>query len=221
VTLDVSSYEKDFKKAVNSFGRSETEQLCRQLVTDLRAADESFDPDVARRILGHLQRKRYFDLLQRVADAFQQTGLQTPGIRKQYAQALIDQGLLSAAVPYLERLAKQTEGQPEDAYEHSGSRGLLGRAYKQIYVDLASPGSPEAIGALNQAIGCYRSVYRGDPAEYSWHGINTVALLHRAAVDGIPVHGISDPDWRAILLAQEILQRMTVKWDNGTACRGE
>ena len=51
---------------------------------------------------------RHFLLLQRVADAFIQSGLDDPAIRIGHAQALLDQDNLVAAVAVLDRLVEDT-----------------------------------------------------------------------------------------------------------------
>jgi tetratricopeptide (TPR) repeat protein len=175
------------------------------------------DEFAATRVLATLRGQRQFDLLHRCAEAFLQEGLRTPSVRKLYAQALLDQGRLAAALPFLQALVEDTAQAPEDAADHAEARGLLGRAWKQVYVDAHNPRSSEARIALNRAIAAYREVYRCDPAEYAWHGINAAALLHLADVDGVQVHGVADPDWRCISLSEEILGQMNMKWLNNRA----
>ncbi|MCP4203920.1 MAG: DUF4071 domain-containing protein [bacterium] len=217
MTWNDKKFEKEFAAAVEKFDRLETENECRRLIEHLRATVEPYDAGAAKKILGHLQRKRYFDLLQRVADAFQQTGLRTPRVRRQYAQALLDQGGLSAALPFLENLAQETAKQPDMAFEHSEARGLLGRAYKQIYIDTDNPKSPEARDALKKAIDAYHSVYEIDKSEHTWHGINSVALLRRAATDGVPIAGFDDPEKASNEIAEKILEGIETKWDERKA----
>ena len=108
MSWDAEQFEQELRGAVDAFDRLETGNQCDRLIAHLRASGQPYDQGAARKILGHLQRKRYFKLLQRVADAFMQTGLRAPRIRRQYAQALLDQGGLSAALPLLEALAEET-----------------------------------------------------------------------------------------------------------------
>ena len=60
---------------------------------------ELLPPEAAKRVLGGLRRKRFFAAMQRVADALIHGGQGTPVVRRQYAQALIDQGALTGADP--------------------------------------------------------------------------------------------------------------------------
>ena len=190
---------------------------CEEIVTLLRQEGLPAHAAPATTVLKILRGEREFDLLQQVTEAFMQCGLQTPEIRKLYAQALLDQGRINVALPFLESLASDTSDIAEDTGEHAEAQGLIGRGWKQIYVDTANPAKAEARAALNNAIRAYLSVYRTDPDEYSWHGINAAALLHRAAVDKVSVHGVADPDWRSIALAEEILSQMERKWLNRRA----
>lgn len=217
MTWNDDQFERDFAAAVKDFDRLETENQCRRLIEHLRAIDEPYDGRAAGKILGHLRRKRYFDLLQRVADAFQQTGVRTPQVRRQYAQALLDQGGLSAALPFLEKLAQETADRADLAFEHSEARGLLGRAYKQIYSDIDNPKSPESREALKKAIDAYHSVYQSDPSKHTWHGINSVALLRRAAVDKVSIVGFDDPEMISTEIAEKILHSIEAKWDDRNA----
>ena len=217
MSWDNDRYENNLAAAVDKFDRPAVEGLCEQLILQLRSMGKPYSPKSAKKILGTLQRKRYFDLLQRVADAFQQNGLRAPRVRRQYAQALLDQGGLSAALPFLEKLVADTDGELEDAAENSEARGLLGRAYKQIYIDINNPSSPEACQALNKSICWYRSVYENDPEVHSWHGINTVATLRRAAIDGVKVENLEDPDLLSNDMAKDILEHMSSKWDERKA----
>ncbi len=217
MTWDPDHFEGELNTAVNAFDRARTERLCERLIERLRTNTELYESGAAGKVLGHLQRQRYFNLLQRVADVFLQTGVQAPRIRQHYAQALLDQGALCAAISFLDNLVQQTADRQEHAVEHSEARGLLGRAYKQIYVDFDNPESAEARRALNQSINWYHSAYVSDPTEHSWHGINAVATLRRAAVDGVPVQATIDTAARSMTIAQEILDLLTAKWSNGQA----
>ena len=110
--------------------------------------------------------------MERLADAFLQSGQRHPRIRRQYAQALLDQGRISSALSVLDRLVADTAR--KDRRENAEAPGLLGRANKQMYVD----GHGEASLAretLKRAIRRYYDVYRKAPSEYLWHGVNALA----------------------------------------------
>src|SRR5206468_7934203 len=100
---------------------------------------------------------------------FVRFGQNAPRIRRQYAQALIDQGILLASEPVLQALTLESlDGDGEVAEAH----GLLGRLYKQLYVNADSPSNPYVRAFFDRALSEYLETYRLDPPRYSWHGIN-------------------------------------------------
>jgi len=219
MTWDPATSQKQLFDAIAALDRPRVVALCDELIAYVRGEAEPYRLQPARRILAALRDQRHFVLLQRVADAFIQAGRDDPVIRRQYAQALLDQGNLSAAVAVLDRLVIDTQGQ---AREHAEARGLLGRAYKQMYV--AAEGGPveRCKRFLERAIAQYRDVYE-ESAEYRWHGINAAALIDRARRDGIALEGIDDTRAAAARLAREILEAIEAlgdtadTWDQGTA----
>ena len=171
--------------AAAEYQRALTRERVLALIEYIRG-NEIIETKLALRALDALRAKRWFDLLQSLADALIQSGQRAPEIRKLYAQALIDQGAISAAVAFLEQLVADSSDNP---FEHRQARGLLGRTYKQSYVDGhgLSPSRREEL--MHNAIGYYYDVYREDSDAY-WQGINVVALLARAARDGVAVSGV-------------------------------
>src|SRR5262245_66453740 len=68
-------------------------------------------------ILGKLRRKRFFELIEQLAETFRFVGTDDPQIRRQYAQALIDQRKIEKAIDTLEAMDSRTggPGSEEDA----------------------------------------------------------------------------------------------------------
>jgi hypothetical protein len=187
--------------AARALDRPHVTALCDELIARLRQNDAPLAPDGAEHVLSTLRRKRFFPQMERVADALIQTGQDAPVVRRQYAQALIDQGALTAAVAVLRILERETAGHDS---EHAEARGLLGRAFKQQYVSAGHPRAPRLRAALGEAIRWYHEAYAEQPARNHWHGINAVACLARARRDGVDVD--ADVDERR--LADEILSRL-------------
>jgi hypothetical protein len=147
-------------------------------------------------LLAQLRRKRRFACMTMLAEPFIQFGRATPIVKRQYAQALIDSGLLGAAAPLLRELAVEAHGTPEGAE----AQGLLGRTLKQAYVNAARAGQP--LPALLQgAMDAYANAYIADRARNIWHGINAVAVAERARRDGHQVGSAL----QAVDVAREIL----------------
>jgi hypothetical protein len=209
--------------AVESFDRQGAARLAQELTA---ALDQGavVEADAARAILQSLRRKRFFDVMEGVAAALRLAGQDEPQIRRQHAQALIDQGKLGPAIDLLEALVARTV---QDPRENAEARGLLGRVWKQLYVDAANAGLG-TLGAgarraarrhLARAVEEYRAGYAADPAAHRWHGINTVALVCRARRDGVELAAAPDP----AALARRILEAIgdardqAETWDLATA----
>ena len=198
--------------SLDAYDRPAAERHSLALIEELRTSDAVCPPAVAKKVLAGLRGKRYFDIMQHVADALLQNGQADPLVSRQYAQALIDCGQLSLAIQHLElRLPEINDNDAEKAE----IRGLLGRAHKQLFVD---SGGQTARGArhLGMATGWYRQVYDEDNTNV-WHGINASALLARAARDGIAVAGVDDPHSHATAIAADVLQEVGSRWQKGEA----
>jgi hypothetical protein len=218
VAWDREKSPGQLRAAIEALDHPKVGELCGELIAHVNDEETPYPPAAAKEILGNLRRKRHFVLMQQVSDAFIQSGVDDSKIALQYAQALLDQGTLVAAEAFLSRLVEDTAGAEADNAE---ARGLLGRAYKQMYVT-AGPGAGARRRAfLERAIDSYRDVYR-ESSEYRWHGINAVALLTRADRDGVELPGV-DAVAAARAMATEILGAIEEMgdradaWDQATA----
>jgi tetratricopeptide (TPR) repeat protein len=195
---DAAKIESKLKRALDAFDWPEAEKICSEIIERIKTDPELFPEISAKRLMQDLRRKRRFALIRRLAEALLQSGLRTPQIRRQYAQSLIDQGILAAGEMVLQSIIQDAQGIKGEELE---ARGLTGRIYKQIYVNNNDPKSRRNRANLERALSEYLYVYRLNPAEYLWHGINVVALLKRAERDQVPLSGLPD----ALSLARDIL----------------
>lgn len=177
------SFRQELVGAVEAYDRPAATDLCEQLINHLHSEPRPYPIREARVVLRLLRRKRLFALMTNVAEALLQSGQRSPPIRCEYAQALIDRGLPAAAAEMLDGVLRETT----DQTCRSEARGLLGRAYKQMYVESAA-GHPEL---LQKAVETYGSAYGDDPAQCAWHGINAAALLRHASRHDLEVSGSS------------------------------
>jgi tetratricopeptide (TPR) repeat protein len=217
---DAPLFEARLKRALDSFDWSEAEAICTEVVNRTRVETEVLPELSARRLLHILRRKRRFAAMTSLAEALLQSGVRTPQIRRQYAQALIDQGHFPAAEAMLQTIIHDPQGIKGEELE---ARGLTGRIYKQLYVNANDPRLPRSRANLERALTAYREAYQRDPDQHLWHGINAVALADRARRDGLPIAGA--PDARALAAAiltafQERERQSTIAlpaWDWATA----
>jgi hypothetical protein len=192
---------------------------CQELVEHAKATAHVPTAAAARELLTLLRGRQRFEALSVLADALIRMGREEPIVLRLYAQGLTDQGLLIAAREVLRGLARDVTSDPA---EHSEVRGLMGRINKQIYVDARGRPSDLARRALRQAIACYGGVYDEDPQNRLWHGVNLVALTHRARTDGIAIRGLPDPQIVASAIVEAVRnpqRHMVEAWDY--ACAAE
>lgn len=149
---------------------------------------EGDNPGEAVRLVEELRNARQYALVLRLAEAIGRKRPSDAKARRLYAQALIEQGQVTAAIDVLERMAARLKADDPEAKE---ATGLLGRAHKQIFFDARDKTSPGAHAALKQAIAIYRKPFERDPKNpaTTWHGVNLVALLERARRAGLRVPG--------------------------------
>ena len=168
----------EIEQACAAFEEDRAAGAARNLAEEVRRGRMAFPADLALRALKPLRRKRYFGLALRLGDAILESGQRDPLVQLVYAQSLIDSGRVAAAIPFLETLIAGTTPRSHPGNE---ARGLLGRAYKQLYVN--GGGDPALrTDYLLRAFNAYYDVYR-DNRTMTWHGINAAAVLQRAAHD--------------------------------------
>ena len=214
-----AEYEDRICGAAQDFDEPSAEGAVDDLIRDLAGSETLFPLPAAKNCLGCLRNKRYFPLLQRLADALIQNGQDAPVVHRQYAQALIETRAFSAAIAVLEDLVQRTAQDGDDA-ENAETRGLLGRVYKQIYVD-GGEALKQRERYIVKAVGCYKPVYHKDPDKHLWHGINAVALMLRAARDGFNHWGDSEATEMAGTILRTITRMHDAKaadcWEFATA----
>lgn len=153
------------------------------LIHALRSGPPAKTLGEARALLPALRERRAFDLLLRLAEALCRIDPADPVTRRLYAQALIETGALTAAIDMLRQLLAALPARHAESAEASG---LLGRACKQIFFESGAPRSAGARWALAAAIEAYAGPYRAQPERHTWHGVNLLALVSRARIEGWP-----------------------------------
>ncbi|HEX6243753.1 MAG TPA: serine protease [Polyangiales bacterium] len=169
----------------------------------LRLAPQDVVVDDLSRALKAFRNKRLFEPLRRTAEAYFQYD-QPALCRYQYAQALVDEDSITAALCMVETLSQQSLSD-EVAEE---VRGLRGRAYKQAFVRSADdaerdnlPLPQHAREALRLAIQAYERAYDEARLDPNWPKANLIALLTRARLEDVAVASKYD----RIVLARELV----------------
>ncbi len=203
------------RRALSTTDRGALHRVTEDLIVHIRASRVSLTKKDILEILDALRGVRRFDLLQRVSDTLIQCGQDGLHIRRHYAQSLLDQGNLTASIDVLNNLVRDSRNR--DRREHIEAQGLLGRAFKQIYIEADGASGQWVANALKKSLRIYFGLYRTDPSN-RWPGINAAALLQRARKDRIRVSGYPAPE----RLADDILDAIRRKknpstWDLATA----
>jgi hypothetical protein len=188
---DIDDVRDDLERALTAYDWMRAGGICDRLIRRAQRDDEPCPLRGALEILSALRRKRRFELIAPVAEAFTLSGQDAPEVRRLYAQSLIDRGLLLAPEPILHALST---GPLTEGNQVAEAHGLLGRLFKQRYVAMQGGGNRHARLFFERALSEYLQTYRLDPEAHYWHGINVVALVHRGRADGIPVRHMPDPD---------------------------
>jgi endonuclease G len=172
-------FSQFLEDAVSRHDYNRGNALVNAFVRNLEDRRYAYPSGPANRDLGLLRAKRQFTLMRPYAEAVRASGTDDFKVRRQYGQALIELGAYGAALKMLRDIIGDAPAKHPERYE---ARGLVGRAYKQQYVD--APEAPGAHTLLRNALDAYQSVFEEDVA-HVWHGINAASLILRASREGI------------------------------------
>jgi len=210
--INPKTFLDDLVEKLVAFDKKTATEMCLDLIEFLYKTQDDFSIGDAEKILKNLRNKRMFGVMQQVADALIQTGRHSFRIRRQYAQSLIDTGSYTAALCILQTLSIETNktdvADNIALKEYSESQGLIGRIYKQLYVNAKNPSNSQNVEFLKKSLQAYYDVYFNNSQTCLWHGINVLALLHRAKTDGVELQNYPDPK----TLAENILAVVEEKY---------
>lgn len=206
------NWVRQFRAAAATFDWPALNELASEYTAHLYAAPAL--PDSVNPVLQILRQALRYKDLELVADAALAHGLDVPVVRRQYAQALVDGGKPNVALRLYTELATDETVPMADRVE---ARGGLGRCYKELFLACTEPARRR--NYLARSFDAYLAAYL-ENTNYTWHGINAVALLARAGRDGID---LTPEPQRAAELAETILWAVTSvpvqdTWTEVTAC---
>jgi hypothetical protein len=201
--MEPKQYLTELQSALEQYRFREVRALTDQI------EPASFNLPQIKKTLSLIRRKRQFADLEHAASLFSMAGREDAFIRRQWCQSLLDQGRVLQALATLNFMSQKYCDDPVEGPE---IRGLVGRAYKQLFT---KDGDPESLRA---AITAYRVDWEQRQGDYRWHGINLVALLSRAKRDGISM----DNALNAAAIAQQIRDDVEAQgasgvWDYATS----
>lgn len=216
---DLKPYIADVIDAAKADDKTSLQQACKSLKKQLPAQPGPIRAEDAVDVLETLRSTRNFEETHSMAEAFILDGCTDPAVERQLGQALIEEGSLPSAVGVLEGLAARLNSD-RDHPEFAEAKGLLGRSWKQIFVDTDEKRSELRDSAIDKAVSFYREGYNLNRKKNYWHGINLAAVLSMGD------RYKANKDWssEAQNLAKEVLE--TVKaipdserkyWDTATA----
>jgi len=153
-------------------------------------------------VLEEMRANRHFEPMKDFADVLISSGRDDFKIRQYMGQSLVDTGGATAAVGFLREHVKKSA----DQLEIAEATGLLARASKDIFIKSADKSTDTAKKAIRESIRNYGKVYKEQPSNATWHGVNLVALQMRAKKEGIPIRGFPDPKVTAQQIVETIEQ---------------
>ncbi len=203
------------KRAIEDFEWSALKTPVGKYAHVLRSTDK-LEP-TTRDLLKLLLKHRQYDAVMEIGDAALAVAPDTPAIRLNYAQALVDSGRTAPALRMYTGIA---EDPATGAADRSEARGGVGRCYKQLLLE--GTNAERRTDYLQRALEAYGGLYHANRSLF-WHGINATALLSYADRNSITMPGIKNSGKLASETAAEVL--LTVKdlrepdsWAIATAC---
>lgn len=161
-------------------------------------------------LLDRLRARRQFALLAELADRVARRAPQDAHVRRLQAQALIETGQPSAAIDVIQAVLRKVEARSREWAELNG---LLGRAFKQIFIDARKALDATDLAALQNAVRAYRKPREADPSN-TWHAINLVAVA--ACAERMHLRRVPRVDFRALARAILASPPTSDAWDAAT-----
>jgi hypothetical protein len=189
------------------------------------------DRDAALVVLAALRSAAWFEQLYAVANLIRAGRQDDPEVERHLLQATIESGNATAAIGRLRPLSTRIEQMLENDDLDEGERdrlrselgeiiGLLGRSYKQLYIDAKPTKEEPRTHDLDEAVAAYGRAFLHKFGDYQWHGINFVALrTHAERVATGDMSAVPEKA-NARRILDEILRRESVgalrSWDLAT-----
>ena len=198
IEWDEGIFSAALARATSRHDYARAESLVAALVGHLAHRPSPYRAEPAFKDLQALRQDREFELMRRYAEAVIASGTRQDGVRRLYAQALIETKEYDRALEVLSSIIEEQDSSRREIFE---AYGLIGRTFKQRYVEATSAEGGAEL--LSRAIAAYERVYMIDHGQF-WHGVNAASCILRAERDGIPLR----PLGRAQEIAEQIVQAL-------------
>jgi V8-like Glu-specific endopeptidase/tetratricopeptide (TPR) repeat protein len=156
-------------QAIRKLDREELTRLGGEVARAGTLEGDTAMPEQVVALASAMRAQRLFPELATLAESTAAKRMDSPTLRRLYAQALIEGGELDEAETVLRGVLKSDE--------QLEAKGLLGRIEKQRYVNQVLTQGKGKPGQLRKAIDAYLEAYEEDERKPYWHGVNAVALL--------------------------------------------
>lgn len=203
----------ELREAADRFDREQAKGVVQTLLSDLGVHQASATNDLQRGAFDQLRRARFFDLMRDLGEGLTRANVASDRTRRQHAQALIELTSFDDAMAVLDALLEDPSCSKAEKAE---AGGLIGRVNKQIYIDRLGELGAARRSVIQSSVDAYFTVYLDDRKEFTWQGINAVAMRLRASRDDVKVTMAAD----ALDIAREIrktLAQPRYHWDLATA----
>lgn len=188
------------RQALQAFDWARATEIVDQAINAYRSNTASYSPQQLNKMLGDLRRKRQFALLESMAEAAILHGTDLPRVRRHLSQALLDQGRYVSALHVLQSILLP----PIPESEKTEARGLIGRLYKQWFINPGNQRPVASVEYLQKAISAYEPDWQADRTANYWHGINVCALLAYAERHGLAAGAAETPRQIATTILENV-----------------
>jgi S1-C subfamily serine protease len=205
-TEAIAKLAAEMKRLGSAYDLPALSEAAVALGEQLAACPEELPEEAYIPALEGLRRARAFKELATVGDQLWRLGYRSHKVLNFHCHALIELRQLGFAIGHLEWIVSQTEGNRRDP-DFLEATGLLGRAYKQLFLDeKREPRAHWSGWALQKSIATYHRGYDPDNIkETSWHAVNVAALIELAKREGVACpKGLED----SMPIARTIIERL-------------
>jgi hypothetical protein len=185
---DLPHFLEQIKEALAARDTEAVTPLLEALDRELHTRADPFPEEDADDILRTIAHWRQFATVQAAAESFIRAGLNHPNLRLAYARSLIEQGNSTLALSILPALVAETAKEPEI---NTPARMLIGRIFKDQYIDSPERSTSKAVRSLERAVNEYYGLYRQDPNNIR-AAVSLAGLVWRARRDGIELTDAPD-----------------------------